>query len=111
MTTFLTVLVYFIFGAAGNACRILLSPTLPSFRNDLTWEPSRRLVVECLAGGVSGFVLPYFGAIFAPLVGLNASTVAGVPDYIKAGLMFILNFSGSFAVGEILARVKGGGGV
>ncbi len=87
---------YFVFGALGTFFRVWLSPTLES--------NSRRMVVETVCGGVAGFVVPYFGAFFAGAFGMTAEQIGSVPPIIKAGLMLLAAYTGSFTVGELLAR-------
>lgn len=100
-----TTVLYFLFGAGGTAGRILASPTIESMQAGSIWVPSRRLVIETMAGGVAGFVLPYFGAALASKIGLDAATVAGIPPIIKAGLVGLLSFSTSIGIGEIIGWV------
>ncbi len=98
-----TSLIYFIFGLAGTLCRIALSPSLPFGLN-------RRTVVEGIAGGVSGLLLPYFGTLFAGVVNLDPVRIAATPVIVKAGLIWLVNYSGSFSVGELIARRNNVGG-
>jgi hypothetical protein len=100
MTNLLITVAYFVAGAGGTAGRIALSPTLPFGLN-------RRTIAETISGGVAGFVLPYFGGIFAGVAGIDPVTVAGMPVTIKAGLVFLVSGAGSLSIGEILAR-RGG---
>lgn len=94
-------LLYFVFGAAGTAGRVALSPTLEFGLN-------KRTVVEVVTGGVAGFVLPYFGSVLAPMVGLDAATFASTPVIIKAGIVFLLSGMGSLVSGDIITRFRGG---
>lgn len=90
---------YFVFGAGGTLCRIALSPTI-------TFGANVRTTVEGIAGGVGGLLLPYFGALFAGLTGLDAAHITAMPALIKAAVVFVLNYTGSFSVGEVLARIN-----
>ena len=94
-------MIYFLFGAAGTAGRVALSPTLEFGLNT-------RTVVEVITGGVAGFVLPYFGGLAAPMVGLDAATFAATPMIIKAGIVFLLSGMASLVSGDILSRLRGG---
>ena len=99
-----TTVLYFLFGAGGTAARVALSPTIDSTKEG-SWLPSKRFVIETIGGGVSGFVLPYFGAILGSTLGLDAATVAAIPPIIKAGLVGLLSFSTSIGIGEIMGWV------
>ncbi len=101
MTELWITLLYLIAGAAGTFCRVWLSPEMELGLN-------KKAVVQVISGGVMGFVLPYFGAIFASLAGLTPEQVAAMPPHIKAGVMFLLSGSISLIWGDISARIGGG---
>jgi hypothetical protein len=94
-------LIYFLFGIAGTLCRIALSTTVPFGLN-------RRTIVEAIVGGVSGFLLPYFGSFLGAAIGLDAAHILAMPVLIKGGVVFVLNYSGSDFIGELLKRRAGG---
>jgi len=105
----LGLIVYFLFGAAGTACRVAISPA-PA----LTFGLNKRTIVEIVVGGVIGFLLPYVGTgltMWSSSLDLVATVLkdASVPVQvaIKGGLVFVLNYAGSLTIGEILARRKG----
>ena len=97
----LITLLYFIAGAAGTFGRVWLSPEMDLGLN-------KRAVVEVVSGGVAGFVLPWFGTILAGVSGLSPETMAAMPPWIKAGIVFLLAGSGSLVVGDVLTRIRGG---
>lgn len=89
--------VYWLAGAGGTASRVAISPTIPFGLN-------RRTIVEVFSGGVAGIVIPFLGfAVFVNL-GLPTEKLEALPSIVKASLVYLMNFSGSFAIGEFLAR-------
>lgn len=95
--TLLVAGLYFVFGAAGTGARIALSPTIGFGLN-------KRTVVEILSGGMTGIVLPYVGFGILTTLGVDQAHIEAFPTIVKAALVWILNFTGSFAIGEIIAR-------
>lgn len=81
---------YFAAGVLGTAGRVWLSPKLPN------WGP--RLLVESISGGAAGILLPGLGGTMFPAAAMALAPIS------KAALILLVTGSGSFAVGEILAR-------
>ena len=92
-------LLFFIAGAGGTTCRLLLSPTI-------VFGMNRRTVVEVVTGGMLGILVPYFGTFVLNAFGVTVTqeAIASLPPAVKGAGIWLLNFAGSFSVGEFLAR-------
>jgi len=94
---------YFVFGAGGTAARVALSPTI-------AFGPNRRTVVEVVSGGMTGIILPYVGFGVLTTLGVDQAHIEAFPAIVKAALVWVINFTGSFAIGEIIARRQAANG-
>jgi hypothetical protein len=86
-----TTLLYFLAGAGGTFLRVWLSPVMENW--------GRQMLTHTIVGGVVGIVLPALGGAVTP------SSIAVGSPVIKAAVLFLGSFSGSFALGEILVRL------